>query len=207
MLESTAGRRFSLVDLEGADLRLCLASCPGLRVEAGRRRMSVALLEADVARMAAAGATAALSCLTEAELPLGAPAHAAAFARAGIARAVLPIPDMTPPGPELDAEIARRFADLRRRMASGGRVAIHCMAGLGRTGTIAARLAMTYGLDADAAIAFIRARHDPGAIETAEQEEHLRALNPARAAFAAEAAARAAPAHPAPSRRDDAPAA
>ncbi len=69
-----------------------------------------------------------------------------------------------PPGPEL-----------RRRLAEGARVLIHCRAGLGRTGTVAARLLVEHGLDPEAAILRVR-QSRPAAIETAGQEAYVRAL-------------------------------
>ncbi|MBL8705493.1 MAG: hypothetical protein JNM30_11640, partial [Rhodospirillales bacterium] len=49
--------------------------------------------------------------------------------------------------------------------------------GLGRTGMIGARLLVELGVAPDAAIAAIR-KARPGSIETAEQEEHVRACKP-----------------------------
>ncbi|MEC9434755.1 MAG: hypothetical protein VYD87_17765 [Pseudomonadota bacterium] len=172
------GARFSLVDLAGTDLRLCLLSCPGTRLGPAGRAASAEWLAQDAARLRAAGATSLLCLLPASEIPLGEAAHAAAFASAGLPRAVFAIPDMTAPDPARAAALTARLAALRAEMAGGGRPAIHCMAGLGRTGTLAARLAIGAGLSPDAAIAFIRARHDPAAIETADQEAHLRGLAP-----------------------------
>ena len=58
-------------------------------------------------------------------------------------------------------------------LEAGQKIFIHCRGGLGRTGTLAARLLMARGLAAEDAIREVRAAR-PGAIETAEQEEYLR---------------------------------
>lgn len=49
--------------------------------------------------------------------------------------------------------------------------------GLGRTGTVAARMLVGFGMDAGSAIAVVR-RVGPGAIETHEQEMHVRRCHP-----------------------------
>ena len=61
-------------------------------------------------------------------------------------------------------------------LAEGLSVFIHCRGGLGRAGTVAARLLIELG-EADAAIAIARVREvRPGAIETTAQENHLHEL-------------------------------
>lgn len=62
---------------------------------------------------------------------------------------------------------------LRNFLHTGGRVLIHCRGGLGRTGTLAARLLIEDGMDADTAMQTVRAVR-PGAIETQAQEDYLR---------------------------------
>ena len=62
---------------------------------------------------------------------------------------------------------------LRHFLHGGGRVLIHCRGGLGRTGTLAARLLMEEGMDAESAMCAVR-KVRPGAIETEIQEEYLR---------------------------------
>ena len=51
---------------------------------------------------------------------------------------------------------------------------IGCKAGLGRTGTVLACLAAESGVAGDP-VAWVRARHDPRAVETPAQEEFARA--------------------------------
>jgi protein-tyrosine phosphatase len=55
----------------------------------------------------------------------------------------------------------------------GERILLHCAAGLGRTGTVAARLLMMSGQDADSAIKSVRAARS-GTIESVTQERFLR---------------------------------
>ena len=64
-------------------------------------------------------------------------------------------------------------AALLQALDRGEKIFIHCRGGLGRTGTLAARLLIARGLEPEAAIREVRAAR-PGAIETEEQEEYLR---------------------------------
>jgi hypothetical protein len=66
----------------------------------------------------------------------------------------LPVDDLTPPDPaQLDA--ALDFIDERR--ARGERVAVHCLVGQGRTGTVLAAYLIRGGLPAEVALREIRA--------------------------------------------------
>lgn len=103
-------------------------------------------------------------------LDLGALARACA-AR-GIAWAHAPLADFAAPDAAFETVWAPLSPELRASVGRGRGVAFHCRAGLGRSGTLAARLLVELGFAPTEAIA--RVRHArPGAIETTAQEAHL----------------------------------
>jgi ADP-ribosyl-[dinitrogen reductase] hydrolase len=73
--------------------------------------------------------------------------------------------------PVLDKD-GKATGDLRQVVRSGGRVLLHCRGGLGRAGTIAARLLVELGMEPGKAVQAVR-HVRPGAIETIEQERHV----------------------------------
>jgi ADP-ribosyl-[dinitrogen reductase] hydrolase len=96
-----------------------------------------------------------------------------AVARHGMKWVHLPIRNVSVPDLNFEASWIAAGAELRRVLQRGGSVLIHCRGGLGRARTIAARLLVESGMDAQSAIEAVRAVR-PGAIETREQELHVR---------------------------------
>lgn len=93
----------------------------------------------------------------------------------------LPIPDMDAPGWQFERRWLYAGVRLRRFLRRGGKVVIHCRVGIGRSGTIAARLLIELGLPVAEAISLVR-KARPGAIHTSEQEQHLATIRPISAA-------------------------
>lgn len=91
-----------------------------------------------------------------------------AVERYGMKWVHLPIRDVSVPDATFEAAWAATGRELRNCLRRGGSILIHCRGGLGRTGTIAGRLLVELGMDAQGAIDAVR-RARPGAIETREQ--------------------------------------
>src|SRR5262249_19179948 len=84
----------------------------------------------------------------------------------------LPIVDVSIPDQQFEQEWKVAGEELRLMLHRGSDVLVHCRGGLGRAGTIAARLLVELGMEPATAIANVRAVR-PNAIETREQEEFV----------------------------------
>ena len=172
--------------------------CPGKQQKGAATGDWKRDLDLDVAVIKAWGAGAVVTLMEQYELErFKVPDLGAAVTKAGMTWYHLPIRDVDVPDPAFEAAWASVGPALRERLAEGGKVLLHCRGGLGRTGTIAARLLVEAGVPADKAIAEVRAAR-PGAIETKAQEAHVRAARKAEpvkrdAAAVQEVAATAAP--------------
>jgi len=76
-----------------------------------------------------------------------------------------------------DPDAARRaVVALHARALAGDRVEVGCGGGVGRTGTVLACIAVLAGVPAADAVAWVRARHHPRAVETPWQRRWVRAF-------------------------------
>jgi ADP-ribosyl-[dinitrogen reductase] hydrolase len=89
----------------------------------------------------------------------------------------LPIANLDVPGKAFDEAWVASGHDLRAALAAGDRILLHCRGGLGRTGTVAARLLAELGMPAEEAVRRVR-KARAGTIETAGQEAYVLALVP-----------------------------
>jgi atypical dual specificity phosphatase len=111
----------------------------------------------DLPRLRAEGITAVVSLTRRPALPADVPELRVLH---------LPVIDMMPPSVE---QMRQAVEFIESEVRSGGRVAVHCLAGQGRTGTVLAALFVARGDDPSDAVVRVRDLR-PGSIETVAQE-------------------------------------
>lgn len=149
----------SPISIDGREA-LALTECPG-------RSQPYA---DSLARIMAWQPSLVISLIEEHEFPAGTAAFRAALGENGIDWRHFPIRDYDIP--DSAAPWAALSSAAWSVIDAGGRVLIHCRAGLGRSGMIAARLLVERGMAPERAMAEVRAAR-PGAIETEAQERWI----------------------------------
>jgi protein-tyrosine phosphatase len=166
----------SLVPLPKAAGGLLLSPCPGWFDRSVPQAGTALRMLADLRALSAAGARLLLTLLGDDELArLGASRLAGGCSELRIAWAQCPIEDFAAPGPAFEVAWTAIAADVHARLDRGERVGIHCRAGIGRSGTVAARILVERGMAPATAIAWVR-QHRRGAIETDTQQAYVSAL-------------------------------
>lgn len=176
------------IDWLGPDqLRDDLPGRLGLTILPGKRGISFRYpgrvyrrdLDEDLAMLRTAGVGRLILLVEDGELSRWSdPTIVERGAQAGVTVLRHPTPDGQPP-----ASIGVMEAILGEVRAGrrDGNVAVACMGGVGRTGTVAACALVQAGHSADDAIATVRAVRHPTAVETAAQERFVAAFAAAQA--------------------------
>ena len=154
--------------------RIGITLCPGKTDPNGLTGAWERDLGADLNVIRDWGATAVLTLITDEEirrLKVG-----------GLERGVLdrhmewwhlPILDGSTPGPDFEEVWTVAGEAIRDRLRLGFDVLVHCKGGLGRAGTVAARLLVELGTPPRAAIDDVRSARGDAAIENRAQEAHV----------------------------------
>jgi ADP-ribosyl-[dinitrogen reductase] hydrolase len=152
--------------------------CPGKHHPNGAHGNWSRDLPTDVEAIRAWGAAAVVTLMEDHELVTFRVQGLGATVRAsGMAWLHLPIKDRGIPGASFEDAWSVAGAELRGLLLGGRRILLHCLGGLGRTGTIAARLLVELGVAHEEAIRVVRDAR-PDTIENAEQEACVRAVAP-----------------------------
>jgi protein-tyrosine phosphatase len=131
-------------------------------------------LDEDLASLRAAGVERLVLLVEDAELLRWSDAGIVERgAAAGVSVLRHPMPDGHPPASI--AEMEAILAEIQEGRRTGN-VAVACMGGVGRSGTVAACAMVEAGMTPDQAIATVRAVRHPSAVETAEQERFVRSF-------------------------------
>ncbi len=154
-----------------------MAFCPGKKDPAATTEQRNRDLERDLDAVAAWGADVVVSLMEEHEFALLAvEALPRAVTQRGMHWMHLPIEDCTAPSGAFELAWRGAGPQLRRLLRRGGRVLVHCRGGLGRTGTVAARLLVELGIEPERALEAVRGVR-PGAVGAGAQEAHVRACH------------------------------
>ena len=173
--KNVAPNTIDTVTVPGTVGCLGLMPCPGVRVAqglAGQKRH----LQADLLEIDAWGANGVICLVESHELKMNKVEELPHLVQsAGMWWLHLPIIDMDIPNQDFEDVWATEGERVRHSLRIGERVAIHCYAGLGRTGMIAARLLVEQGLDPEDAIAEVR-QSNRRRIQTKGQSNFVRSL-------------------------------
>ena len=153
--------------------RIGITLCPGKTDPAGLTGAWARDLDLDLDRIRDWGATAVVSLITDQEIDhLGIRNLPKAVANRHMEWWHLPIDDGRPPGRSFEDAWVTAGEAMRDRLRASFDILIHCKGGLGRAGTVAARLLIELGARPGAAIRRVREAR-PHAIETSAQEGHV----------------------------------
>ena len=154
--------------------RIGITLCPGKTDPAGMSGAWARDLGTDLDVIRDWGATAVVSLITDEEIDyLGAGDLGKAVRDRHMEWWHVPIPDGMPPRTDFEKAWTVAGEAIRDRLHLGFDVLVHCKGGLGRAGTVAARLLVELGARPDDAIRGVRAARGQGAIENRLQEAHV----------------------------------
>jgi len=170
--------RIDFVEPLSAPGKIGMTLCPGKHQDyglSGKWRRDLAL---DIKSIIDTGATVLVTLVESHELDyLGVSDLGQQCQEAGLEWHHLPIEDQCAPDESFELLWAEVGEELRLSLRDGGVFVLHCMGGLGRTGTVAARLLVELGESPESAIERVRdARR--GAIETRVQEDYIGRCTP-----------------------------
>ena len=171
---------FALSRLEAPTISpgtIVLCRCPGLR--GGDQAMhpgNPVALDRDLGTIIDGGASILISLIgSEERERLGVSALPARAVEMGLDWQEFAITDRTAPDHERLSEFTGLMRYVSAALSDEKIIAVHCQAGIGRTGLVAASTLIWCGMAPDDAIVAVR-RTRPGAIETAGQQAFVRSF-------------------------------
>jgi len=178
--------RVDTLAIEGLRGVIGLTFCPGKKQRGAMSGDWERDLAADLEAIKSSGAKALVTLmeideLSAVQVPLTElSAKAASY---GLEWHHLPIRDVDVPDERFEDLWTYSGVRLRSLLVKGEKIVIHCLGGLGRTGTVAGRMLVEFGVTPGDAIKAIRSART-GTIETRKQEEYVRNCKPLASARA-----------------------
>lgn len=164
------------LEVPGCKGLIGMAPCPGIRLESPRRGSLQRNLKRDFVAMQEWGANGIVTLNETDELEsFGLGTLGTQIIEAGFWWRHIPIVDMNIPVPPFEENWQIEGQRITDALFAGERIILHCLAGLGRTGMIAARLLVDLGMTPEQAIVEVR-RLRPRAIQTTEQEDYVKLI-------------------------------
>ena len=155
--------------------RIGITLCPGKTDPAAMSGAAARDLDTDLDAIRGWGASAVITLITDEEIDhLGVRDIQEAVRDRHMEWWHAPVPDGMPPGAHFEEAWTVSGEAIRDRLRLGFDVLVHCKGGLGRAGTVAARLLVELGERPDEVIRRVREVR-PGAIENEAQEAHVAA--------------------------------
>ena len=166
--------RIDTIALPGNRGHIGMTFCPGKKDNQGYSGITWDRdLSTDLDSIENWGANAVVTLLEEFELKmLGISNLPSLLVSRGIEWHHLPIRDVDIPDNHFELKWRENGQRIKSILFGGGRVLLHCRGGIGRTGTIAAKLLVEFGFKPSDAIDLVRSTR-PGTIETEAQEQYV----------------------------------
>lgn len=165
--------RIDTIKLPGNRGHIGMTICPGKKDNGYSGNICNREIEEDLDAISTWGADAVVTLMEEFELEmLGVKSLSGLLKSRGIEWFHLPIRDVDIPNMAFEEIWFESGQQIKSILSGGGKVLLHCRGGIGRTGTIAARLLVEFGFKPAHAIDLVR-KTRPGTIETAAQEQYV----------------------------------
>jgi len=166
--------RIDSVLVPGVSGRIGLTFCPGKITEGLYSGIWERDLVTDINAVKTWGGKVLISLMEDHEFSLlGVPDFASVLPSVkGLEWLHLPIKDMQIPDGQFEKNWDTIGADIHKRLSDGDSIVIHCRGGLGRTGLLAARILVEFGMEPVQAVAAVRQSRERS-IETYLQEHYI----------------------------------